>query len=745
MEDVNKPKVSPRGPTQGSSSSFSLADVAKKNTLSFPSGMKSGASVLSGLGAKGVKAFAQKRQTQESESLAVPGQHADQLEVDMLREQLQTLRKVYESALDEQRQSEEAHQAELTRRNWRKVLPAEIRQAVQASQKLVQNGCRSDKDDSACAVFVDTFSDSMLERIANAIIDISKNGDGELLGQEDTSKSGAPPPPPPSAKPDEGESVAEKPETPGEMDEVQLQMLQKISEQQMELERLRATCETQQSQIFRLTKKVSEFESSEGGHGHKTTDKINESKKVLESKAREAEQERDKILKELESLKKRLEESEENSRQSYELRCNLHSAVNQLEKREKILDQLQNERKEFALVCRERIALAAEDSHSMALRALAAKADSMVSVAITCGEQDINVAFSKPEGEESYNPAKHEAIDSSQAHATKANFQNSQENDQSGPDDSKEQETQRLQAELEELRIEKALFEKRMVRELQELKTMLRKEREEHLKIIAANEAQGENKSASSSKGSDHASNTSPDKSTANEQGQLLQSPRSPKNSKSPKTSKVSGPRPTGPQVFDLTDSDSTLSVDPSCMVADRSPGKTSSSGGGGKKNSMTVPQSAEIADLLYVQTIAQLEHLNGDLAAQLESLKATERCLRQDNDEKNALISKMLQKVRRGDVGDVTDSDVEDVPGRRGAGRVMKEFMAVLIRSLGRESGRDESHWQELNAVAQEAMTDNMRLKKDLQTLAEELRKADNENKKLKLDMMSSAFDCNT
>eukprot|EP00435_Cladocopium_sp_Y103_P049397 s394_g14.t2 len=130
---------------------------------------------------------------------------------------------------------------------------------------------------------------------------------------------------------------------------------------------------------------------------------------------------------------------------------------------------------------------------------------------------------------------------------------------------------------------------------------------------------------------------------------------------------------------------------------------------------------------ILYVQKIEELERQNAGLEQDLELLRSSEQCLQADSQEKEELISFLMRTMRS------TEREAEASRPRPGAGS----------RLLGLLSGRrDRSqalrNLEELEKVAEEALLDNMRLRKDLRTLAEEFGKAvalkpSTENKKLK------------
>lgn len=127
----------------------------------------------------------------------------------------------------------------------------------------------------------------------------------------------------------------------------------------------------------------------------------------------------------------------------------------------------------------------------------------------------------------------------------------------------------------------------------------------------------------------------------------------------------------------------------------------------------VTAIEAVESSGWLYVQKIEELEQQNDGLEQDLDLLASSKQCLLDDSKEKEELISFLMRTVR-------SDGSELENPGslkKPGAGA---KFLG-LLRGPGRSQ---RTQLEELQKVAEEAMMDNLRLRKDLRILAEEFRK---------------------
>ncbi|CAJ1446544.1 unnamed protein product [Effrenium voratum] len=129
-------------------------------------------------------------------------------------------------------------------------------------------------------------------------------------------------------------------------------------------------------------------------------------------------------------------------------------------------------------------------------------------------------------------------------------------------------------------------------------------------------------------------------------------------------------------------------------------------------------PSEADVG-WLYVQKIEELEQQNRGLEEDLELLQASEQCLQADSREKEEIISSLMRAMRSDD-SDRSESESAASYRRPGAG-------AMFFGLLRRDRSQEKEQQQELEHVAEEALLDNMRLRKDLRTLALEFGKVRN------------------
>eukprot|EP00933_Yihiella_yeosuensis_P019512 TRINITY_DN1579_c2_g1_i1.p1 TRINITY_DN1579_c2_g1~~TRINITY_DN1579_c2_g1_i1.p1 ORF type:complete len:671 (-),score=173.99 TRINITY_DN1579_c2_g1_i1:26-2038(-) len=123
-------------------------------------------------------------------------------------------------------------------------------------------------------------------------------------------------------------------------------------------------------------------------------------------------------------------------------------------------------------------------------------------------------------------------------------------------------------------------------------------------------------------------------------------------------------------------------------------------------------------SSLLYIQKIDELEQQIVGLNADLELLNASKHCLLADCKEKDDLIAQLLRSVRVDD-GTESEGPPEVKFKKAGAG---KKLIGLLRSQFDGRGSREKREEQE--RIAEEAMLDNLRLRKDLRTLAEEFRR---------------------
>jgi len=138
------------------------------------------------------------------------------------------------------------------------------------------------------------------------------------------------------------------------------------------------------------------------------------------------------------------------------------------------------------------------------------------------------------------------------------------------------------------------------------------------------------------------------------------------------------------------------------------------------------------LAGLLYRQKIAELEELKVGLQRDLEILQSSRQLLNDDCRQKEELAANLLRQLRPDERPDDNDVEVPIAPKRN-----------VLSQLLGRgrkEAQANRENREELERVAEEAMLDNVRLRKDLRGLAEEFRKLFGDSQGCRPDPCSSS-----
>jgi len=113
-------------------------------------------------------------------------------------------------------------------------------------------------------------------------------------------------------------------------------------------------------------------------------------------------------------------------------------------------------------------------------------------------------------------------------------------------------------------------------------------------------------------------------------------------------------------------------------------------------------------AGLLYVQQVAELEQSTDGLKQDLRSLHESERNLRAEAKEKNALIAYLMRKVKSPELDDYVAGNQSSQPFWH-----------------GRQQQPDEQSVEDMERVIEETMEYNIRLRNDIQIMSTELRKA--------------------
>eukprot|EP00929_Paragymnodinium_shiwhaense_P049611 TRINITY_DN25012_c0_g1_i1.p1 TRINITY_DN25012_c0_g1~~TRINITY_DN25012_c0_g1_i1.p1 ORF type:complete len:726 (-),score=277.49 TRINITY_DN25012_c0_g1_i1:173-2350(-) len=115
-------------------------------------------------------------------------------------------------------------------------------------------------------------------------------------------------------------------------------------------------------------------------------------------------------------------------------------------------------------------------------------------------------------------------------------------------------------------------------------------------------------------------------------------------------------------------------------------------------------------AELVWLQALSELEQGNDTLMEELETLHDRERMLRDEIKEKNQLIAHLTRKSQ------LFDSDVE--------GPKLEQSSGGLLKML-RWQDNKEKRQEELERFIEATTDDNIRLRNDVQLMANELRKA--------------------
>jgi len=113
---------------------------------------------------------------------------------------------------------------------------------------------------------------------------------------------------------------------------------------------------------------------------------------------------------------------------------------------------------------------------------------------------------------------------------------------------------------------------------------------------------------------------------------------------------------------------------------------------------------------LLYVQKIAELEQLDASLESDVKLLQASKQCLLADSREKDELIVYLMRTIKSAEL--------------KKNGTKSRSWWSFLGWGE-RQDLEVEATVDELERIAEEAMRDNARLRKDLHALAKEFQKA--------------------
>lgn len=130
--------------------------------------------------------------------------------------------------------------------------------------------------------------------------------------------------------------------------------------------------------------------------------------------------------------------------------------------------------------------------------------------------------------------------------------------------------------------------------------------------------------------------------------------------------------------------------------------------------------EGTDAPGLLYAQKIAELEALKEGLERDIELLHSSHECLLHDSREKEDLIRNLMRTAH---------AQPREGPGaiprkeQSTTSKVSSSVMRHLRTAIGVADSR-QARIEELERIAEEAMLDNMRLRKDFRGIAEEFRK---------------------
>jgi len=124
--------------------------------------------------------------------------------------------------------------------------------------------------------------------------------------------------------------------------------------------------------------------------------------------------------------------------------------------------------------------------------------------------------------------------------------------------------------------------------------------------------------------------------------------------------------------------------------------------------------QSADPTGLLYVRKVAELEALCSGLEHDIDLLQSSEQVLQEDTTEKQELIRTLMRNAHA-----LSQNARENARRSSKSGSVLRG----IKKALGAGDSQ-KAHIQELERAAEEAILDNMRLRKDLRGIGEEVLK---------------------
>lgn len=470
--------------------------------------------------------------------------------------------------------------------------------------------------------------------------------------------------------------VPQSTEAPPAGDEDRILLQKKIQAQQQELDLHQEVFCKQQSQILELKSHIEECGQNKGVESN--------ARKLVREKLRHTEMQ-------VEGLARKLQSSEENSKETQGLRTQIKLGAEELRQRESVVAELrdcqQNIEQECALL-NERTRLTQEDLVVAVSRRAATRSQRKVVVQVPpppppppppplrgpvkfCGVEVQTDAYPTPEMLE---------------------------------------ERRRLEVELEDLGIRKSLIEKRAARELRELKSLAEMGRE-------APESQGRR--------SDHASQAShvpPDVKVQTVPSAADAVRSSPTLTAStvregvPMAPAQSG----GVPVEDSQESEArrvnaaSLALErfvlhhdiSSCDTEDEDSDEHSSDG------EILEPYPA---GLWYVQRVAELERQAEILRSRLAELHARESELREQNSERHAIIANLMERVGQAEL----DIDIEE--GERGQWFTTTPEGSEPFWS---RTQREQQTPEELQSMIESTTEDNIRLRNEIQSMSKELRR---------------------
>ncbi|CAE8652674.1 unnamed protein product, partial [Polarella glacialis] len=385
--------------------------------------------------------------------------------------------------------------------------------------------------------------------------------------------------------------------------------------------------------------------------------------------------------KEVEGLARRIEDTEEASRQSMELRNQLRDFAEQAASRDQVLGEMRSMLEQQAsddTLLRERLGVASED-------ALAARQRFLLTARPSGRrprpEESPGCSGRSRGSSASAAPA---AVGSKEggSSVTRAFVAAEVQVELLGDSLAAVQERQRLLLSIEDLRIEKALLVKRAARDLQELLSIVRSQEQEVKRESEEKEQQRKK-----------------------EKEERMAAYRTPRGPQAHWSSSLS---PSG------ADDDDVLVVPPEVEHHDiSSDGEEANGRHWADVDEEDLPLAEPYpAGLLYVQRVSELEAQSDLLKQRLESLHAAEDFLQRENKEKNDLIAVLMRKANL----------PMDAPQKMDRTAQKKEVTGHWWVQGGQTDLAEDA--RELEHVIEETTEDNIRLRNDIKIMADELRK---------------------